>query len=228
MPETTPGTGATPGTPATGAQAGTAADAGATTGQQRDAAAQGGQGGTTTDDGATDDQGLGAGGQSALEKERAARREAERLHREAQAQIKTLTEKDLPEAERAQRRLADLEQQSRSWEVERAQMRTEIEVARHATRLGFRDPADAFALIDAGSIERDADGRPQNVETVLKNLLRDKPYLRATASTGAADQGSRGQAGNGTQGGKPADMNNWLRDQVRARRGQPPEVTTGG
>lgn len=226
MPET-PAAGATPGTAATAGQAGTGADAGAT-GGQRDAAPQGGNGGSTDGADGADDQALGAGGQSALDKERTARREAERVAREATAALKAVTEKDLPEAERAQRWLADLEQQSRSWEVERAQMRTEIEVARHATRLGFRDPADAFALIDAGSIERDADGRPQNIEGVLKNLLRDKPYLRATATTGGADQGNRGQAGNGTQGGKPADMNGWLRDQVRARRGQPPEVTSGG
>lgn len=225
MPEasTATTTGATPGAAATaGAGGGTAADAAAS--QQRDAATAGGTGGA--DD---DDQGLGAGGQSALEKERAARREAERVAREATAALRTVQEKDLPEAERTSRRLADLEQQSRSWQVERAQMRTEIEVARHATRLGFRDPGDAFALLDDGAIERDADGRPLNIEQALKDLIKAKPYLRATATTGGADQGTRSGGGNGAGAdAKPSDMNDWLRSQVRARRGQTPEVTGGG
>lgn len=227
MPDATTGTGATPGTPATGGQAGTAADDGQ---QRRDAGAQGQQGGsTTTDDDAAGQGDLGPGGQSALERERTGRREAERERNELRARLRALEEKDLPEAERSARRLADLEQQSRSWEVERAQLRTEIEVGRHAMRLGFRDPADAFALVAQGAIERDADGRPTNIEQVLKDLLRDKPYLRATATTSSADQGTRGGQGSGNAAqGKPADMNNWLRQQVRARRGDTPEVTAGG
>lgn len=207
MPDPTPGTGGTPGAGATPPQAG---------GQRPtdDDQPRGDGGGTppaqaagSDDDGKPSDDTTGL--RSALQKEREARKEIER-------QMRDLQERDLPEAAKAQRRLADLEGQQATWERTRDRLSLENEVLRHATAIGFRNPDDAARLIDEDALTRDDNGRPTNVKQVLQRILTDKPYLRATAPTGGADQGARGgSAGNGAPDN---DMNGWLRRQVAAKR----------
>ena len=83
-------------------------------------------------------------------------------------------------------------------------------VADAARALGFRDPADAYALI-RDDLDRDSDGQLRAPEKALRQLLRDKPYLGAGTGAGA-DAG----AGRGSSGAVGASFN----DSIRAAAGR--------
>jgi len=151
---------------------------------------------------------LGEGGQAAIEREREARREAQRELKEVRAQLKQLTEKDLPEAERQAREMAELRAANAELSKELQTHRVRESVMTTASRLGFADPTDAFRLVD---IELDDEGKPKAVEAALKSLLEAKPYLRSSsaraASGGSVDAGNTGGAG----AGSGEDMNATIR-----------------
>jgi hypothetical protein len=70
------------------------------------------------------------------------------------------------------------------------------------------DPDAVVRLIDTEAIEYDADGKPTNVSTLVKDLLKSKPYLRTGGSSG------RGSANGGEGGGgqrSTGDFNSMLR-----------------
>jgi hypothetical protein len=128
----------------------------------------------------------------------AARDRTER--RKLEEAIKATEDAKLPEQERLQRRLADLERQASSHEQEREA------VTRSASKLGYADPVDAFALLDRSALEFADDGTPKNTDRLLADLLRAKPYLAGgTRPMGSFDGGVRGQPAKGQ------DMNAVLR-----------------
>jgi hypothetical protein len=171
--DATSGSGATPDKGAAGKSTGAAATA------------------DTGGDGGSPD--LGDAGQQAIEREREAAREAKRLLKETQAELKQLREKDLPEAERTAGELAELRATNDRLTSEIQRYATREAVFATASRLGFADPTDAFRLVD---VELDDDGKPKGVEAALNKLLQDKPYLKAgqarAATGGSADAGNAG------------------------------------
>ncbi len=60
---------------------------------------------------------------------------------------------------------------------------TRMEIERQARRLSIVDEDAAYRLLDAAKLEYDDDGKPANVEALLKDLARAKPYLWPTPST---------------------------------------------
>ncbi len=60
---------------------------------------------------------------------------------------------------------------------------TRMEIERQARKLGIVDEDAAHRLLDAARIEYDGDGKPANIETLLKDLAKAKPYLVAQASS---------------------------------------------
>lgn len=126
------------------------------------------------------------------------RREAAKYRTEAQrlaGAAKKAEEALLPEQERLQRRVTELEAATAAHERERADWMTREAVGRAATRLGFRDPGDAFALLDRAALDLDDKGAPKNVDRLLTDLLNAKPYLGGTSRPqGSADGGTRGPA----------------------------------
>lgn len=103
----------------------------------------------------------------------------------------------LPEQERLQRRVKELEDATAAHERERADWLTRDAVGRAALRLGFRDPVDAYALLDRGQLDLDDKGQPRNVDRLLTDLLVAKPYLGSGQTgrpQGSADGGTRGPA----------------------------------
>lgn len=138
---------------------------------------------------------------AALAKElREARNEAARYRREA----RTLTEAaekaaqaSLPEQERKEKRLAELEAKDVEHERTRKEWATEKVVVQAAVRLGFKDPADAFALLDRSAVEYDENGAPTNVGKLLEKLAEDKTYLTGAPGRGSFDQGPRGKPNSG-------------------------------
>lgn len=92
----------------------------------------------------------------ATEAERAKLSETERLRAEAE-EAKSAREK----AERkAQERI------------------TRAEALTIASRLGIVDPDAAYRLLDGAAIKYGEDGEPANLEPLLKDLLKAKPYLK--------------------------------------------------
>jgi len=77
----------------------------------------------------------------------------------------------------------------RDRQADRARFAVEAE----AGRMRFADPADAWSLIDQGSVDFDDGGNPTNVAALLEELVKAKPYLSARAERPA-----------------PKDMNEWL------------------
>lgn len=134
---------------------------------------------------------LGPAGKAALDKERQARREAERQRAELEGELRKLAAEHEGRTQRVtelERRIAELERTA----AEHALRASTIEVA---ARLGFRDPSDAYRLIDPAAIEYDGDA-PRNVGDILAELARQKPYLLRGEPTpvGSADQGRQGRS----------------------------------
>lgn len=190
MPDDTT-TGGTPGTDGTSAQAGQAAS-------QSQGNATGGKPGSDGTSGQADDT---SGLKSALQREREGREAAER-------ELKNLKEKDLPEAERKQRRLSELEAAERSWATERQDLRMEAQAVRLASKLGFADAEDALGWLarNRDQVEFDDKGSPTNLERLLRELLKTKPHYVADAvrPRGSAEGGARGT-------GAPVDFNAAIR-----------------
>lgn len=152
--------------------------------------------------GASADQ-SGTGGESstkiaALERDNARYR---RKLTELEASIKDTGGAAAAELEQARQRVTDLEGQLSDLTVRMAAMSV-------ATRLGFKDPEDAYALLDRSKLELADDGHPRNIETLLKATLERKPYLgRALPDLGGGPRG-------GTPSGQPS-MNDLLRAAAR-------------
>jgi hypothetical protein len=135
------------------------------------------------------DEPLGEGGKRALERERLAARDAISRAEKAEKALKDLQDAQLSEAEKRDKRLAELETSQASWETERQGLLLQAQVERLAARLGFNDPADALGLLDRKEIEFDKNGEPRNLEKLLADLLKAKPYLGGRRMMGSADAG---------------------------------------
>lgn len=130
-----------------------------------------------------------------------ARREAAR-HR---TDLRRVTDAQLTETERLQRRVAELEaerEQVIARERERAIAYAAIEAA---SKLGFRDPDLAVRLVDPAAVETRDDGTPRNVERLLADILARSPYL---GRSGVAPDFGGGQRGTTSAG---SDMNSLIR-----------------
>jgi hypothetical protein len=53
-------------------------------------------------------------------------------------------------------------------------------VLAEASKQGFEDPQDAYAMIDRAELEISADGKVDGVEEAIKALVKAKPYLLGT------------------------------------------------
>jgi len=97
--------------------------------------------------------------------------------RELEGKVRAEEEAKMTEQERLQKRLVELEHQVTEYQ-QTVQGRTlEYEVKLHAARLGVVDPDAAYRLLDTREIEFGEDGKPANVEKVLRALIAAKPYL---------------------------------------------------
>jgi hypothetical protein len=115
-----------------------------------------------------------------LDEARKLRSEAHSLRQRLAAAEKKVTEHEdakLSEQDRLQKRATELEQQVQQAQAAERTLRTRLAVERAAHGLRFVDVADAYALLDQGAIEYGEDGEPKNVDTLLKALVKAKPYL---------------------------------------------------
>ena len=118
-------------------------------------------------------------------------RELERTETEIQRQLAELRQEaaryrrsyreERQAREELARRVAELEAQLLAAQEERQQALVRASVDRAAVRLGIVDPDAAYRLLDLAQLEFDEQGRPTNVERLLEQLVRERPYLRAQA-----------------------------------------------
>ena len=109
--------------------------------------------------------------------------------RELQEALRKREEADLSELEKANKRAQEAEARAEAAEQRARERLLEVAVTQAATKLKFRDPEDALSMIRT-RVELDDDGQPQNVEPLLKDLLKEKPYL-ASATEGLDGSGGR-------------------------------------
>lgn len=115
--------------------------------------------------------------------------EAKKLRSEAQNLRKRLKsyedaeqqsrDAQLSETERLKKQHADLQAK---YDTEVRQMQERViryEVQAQAHKIGIIDPDAAVRLLDWSDLEYDEDGTPNNAEKLLKELLKNKPYLKA-------------------------------------------------
>ena len=86
----------------------------------------------------------------------------------------------LTDIEKLQKQHETVSKQAEAYRGKIAQMAIQLE----AQKLGIVDPEVAATLV-AGKLEFDADGSPNNVEPLLRDLVKAKPYLVAQAQQGS-------------------------------------------
>lgn len=155
------------------------------------------------------DEQLGDSGRKALEAERKAAREATKRAEAAEKALADIRAAQMTESEKRDAELEVLRKAQSDWQRERNEMLLANTVERQASKLGFADPADALAMLDRTSIETGDDGRPANVDTLLSDLAKSKPYLLARRVTGSADA-----SGSAVQPGLPTFTRAQLRDHA--------------
>jgi hypothetical protein len=159
-----------------------------------------------TSESATQAQAAGAAPETidipALQRELAeARREAAR-HR---TDLRKVTDAQLSESERLQRRVTELEAEREAITTRDRERAIRLAGLEAAAKLGFRDPDLAVRLLDQSAVEVRDDGTPRNVERLLADVLARSPYL--------ARPGAAADFGGGVRGAGPAgtDMNSLIR-----------------
>lgn len=100
--------------------------------------------------------------------------ELDRLKAEAEAA-------KLSESEKTQKKLADLQAQYDATLREKQELATSAEIRVQAMQMGM-DAKAASKLLDQGAIERDEQGNPTNVQELLKELVKEYPFLLGKAA----------------------------------------------
>lgn len=129
-----------------------------------------------------------------VKKLRAEAAEYRRRLRELEQTVKQHEEAKLTESERLQKRLAELEREQATWQRERQEHTLRYEAMLSAQRLGLVDPEAAYRLLDRAAVEFDDDGRPRNIEQLLRDLVKTRPWLAGqTAASGLTTNPATGQ-----------------------------------
>lgn len=126
-----------------------------------------------------------------------------KLRREAAASRRALKELEAWKQEREQADLSDLDRARAENEAARAQLealqkqirgeRLQNAVMSSASKAGVVDPEAAFRLLDLDAIEYDESGTPSNLDSVVKQLIKSRPYLKPQPSAGNPASPGRGR-----------------------------------
>lgn len=109
-------------------------------------------------------------------------------HRTEKTQIATELQKfrdaQLSDAEKAQKRTADLEKANSAYERELNELKLTRAIERKAAALNIINPEVAARLLDWSTVEFDDSGAPKNLDKLLAALIQAEPYLVAAAANG--------------------------------------------
>jgi hypothetical protein len=120
----------------------------------------------------------------AARKEAAANRVKLKEFEEAEKKRK---EADMTDLEKAQARVKELEEEN----ARNAGQSLDSYIEAAAATLGFQDPKDAVRMIDRDKLSDDR----KNLETLLKAVLKEKPYLAKTGRAALPNLGGGGNPG---------------------------------
>ena len=107
----------------------------------------------------------------------------------------------LSELEKAQKKASEVETQLATQTKALQEMRVTLAIERNAAKLNIVDPEAAVKLIDLSAIEYDDNGHPKNIEKLLDDLVKAKPYLVSQPgqpkanNSGGASNPPRSQSG---------------------------------
>lgn len=121
-----------------------------------------------------------------LRKENASHRTKNKKYEEEEAKR---AEAQLSEQQKLEKRAADLQKSYDDALKSHQEYKINAEVRLQAAQLGFADLSDAMRLLDLSAIEYDTDGAPSNVNALLSQLLKAKPYLAGAQSKPAPTSG---------------------------------------
>ena len=103
--------------------------------------------------------------------------------KEAKAELEQLKAGQMTEAEKLKKSADEATQKAQAAEARLRETVTRLEVERQARKLGIVDEDAAYRLLDTSAITFDDDGKPSNIEALLTDLVKAKPYLAAQQAT---------------------------------------------
>lgn len=93
-------------------------------------------------------------------------------------ELKSKAEQEkLSEVERLQLRIQELETAQSNALIEQQETRVKVAIAKSAVQLNIVDIEAAEKLISWAEIEYSENGMPENIDALLKDLVKAKPYL---------------------------------------------------
>jgi len=104
--------------------------------------------------------------------------ETETALQELQAWREEQERAKLSESERFQLEYQETQERLQAEAARAAEYQLQYEVALRAGRMGIQDPQDAVRLLDWDALEFNETGDVTNMDTVLTELVRSKPYLK--------------------------------------------------
>ena len=119
-----------------------------------------------------------------------------------EAKLKEIEDSKLSETDKLNKRVADLEKLQSEGIRDRQERIVKYEVMLGAQKLGIVDPDAAYRLLDLAELKFDEDGNPTNLEKVLQDLLKAKPYLIKVAAV-VADVNSQDGRGDASKARDP-------------------------
>jgi len=118
-----------------------------------------------------------------VRKLRAEAAEYRRKLRELERDLRKRDEEKLSETERMRVRLSELERELTQRELALREHTLRYETMLRARDLGIIDPDAAYRLLDLSEVEYDESGRPTNIERLLRELIRKRPYLAGNSAS---------------------------------------------
>lgn len=144
-------------------------------------------------------------------------KEAEEVKRKAAEEKKKAERKKASEEGRFNDLIADVEKErdeakkeTKEWQDKFENLQHEVLITRLATKVGFKDPSDAFRFVN----REDIDGDESIAERALRRVLTEKPYLKQDRpATGGPKPGD----GNGKGTLTMDDIKGMTEEQINAR-----------
>ncbi len=122
-----------------------------------------------------------------------------------EAELREIQDRNKSDDEKRAERLAALESEKGTWDLERQSYALKLAVFQNASRLGIADADLALAALDRSQVEYNEHGDPANIDTVLTALLEAKPLLKGVPAVQPV-VGANINAGAGVQNGKRPDL----------------------
>ena len=101
----------------------------------------------------------------------------------ALSRLKSYDDGKKTELQKLQERLSEQERTNTEQATKQKELNTQYEVMLVAGKLGIVDPDAAYRLLDLAKLEYGTDNKPSNVEMVLAELIKGKPYLVGAGSS---------------------------------------------